>query len=111
MLAAPVANIARAIELGDIKFLQSLPGVGATKARDIVNALRGKVSDLAGVTELAPAAEEPVEPAIHADVMAVLVQLGYSLSEARQRVRAALTRRPDLTSADDLLAEALSDRG
>ncbi|HJN18073.1 MAG TPA: Holliday junction branch migration protein RuvA, partial [Armatimonadota bacterium] len=49
MLAAPVANIARAIELGDVKFLKSLPGVGASKARDIHNTLQGKVADFISV--------------------------------------------------------------
>jgi Holliday junction DNA helicase RuvA len=89
VLAAPVSSIARAIELGDIKFLRSLPGVG----------------------EAVPVPELPAEPSIQTDAMEALTQLGYTLSEARHRVLAALTRDPDISTADQLVAEALSDRG
>jgi Holliday junction DNA helicase RuvA len=110
LMAAPVSSIARAIELGDIKFLQSLPGVGATKARDLINALRGKMGDFIEAAEAVPLGEAALGSTMQIDVMDVLVQLGYSLADARQRVQAAMTRRPDLASADQLLAEALSDR-
>jgi Holliday junction resolvasome RuvABC DNA-binding subunit len=109
MLAAPVANIARAIELGDVKFLRSLPGVGASKARDIVNALKGKVADFAGAEEEAWTAAAG-EATFESDAIEVLAQLGFSLVEARQRVVDALTRRPDIDSLDELVAEALADR-
>jgi Holliday junction DNA helicase RuvA len=111
VLAAPVSSIARAIELGDIKFLRSLPGVGAAKARDIVNGLRGKMAEFTGVDEAVPVPELPAEPSIQTDAMEALTQLGYTLSEARHRVLAALTRDPDISTADQLVAEALSDRG
>jgi len=110
LMAAPVSSIARAIELGDIKFLQSLPGVGATKARDLINALRGKMGQFIEAAEAMPAGEVAAASTMQTDVMDVLVQLGYSLADARQRVQAAITRRPDVASADELLAEALSDR-
>ncbi len=111
LLAAPVSSIARAIELGDVKFLRSLPGVGAAKARDIVNGLRGKMAEFAGVDEAVPVPELPAEPSIQTDAMEVLTQLGYTLSEARHRVVAALTRDPEISTADQLVAEALADRG
>lgn len=109
LLAAPVSSIARAIELGDIKFLQSLPGVGATKARDLINALRGKLGQFVEAAEAVPGGP-PAESRIETDVMDVLVQLGYSLAEARQRVQAAMLRSPEVETMDELLAEALSDR-
>jgi holliday junction DNA helicase RuvA len=110
LLAAPVSSIARAIELGDVRFLQSLPGVGAGKARDLINALRGKLGAFIEAAEGVPGAEAPVEAGLETDVMDVLVQLGYSLAEARQRTQAALARRPEVASTNELLAEALADR-
>ena len=110
MLAAPVANIARAIELGDVKFLSSLPGIGASKARDISNALRGKVADLATPDEEALAAGEAGEPSLQVDAIEVLTQLGYSMVEARQRVLDATGRRPEIATLEHLVAEALADR-
>jgi Holliday junction DNA helicase RuvA len=111
LLAAPVSSIARAIELGDVKFLRSLPGVGAAKARDIVNGLRGKMGEFVSVDERVPVPEQAVEPDAQFDAIEVLIQLGHTASEARQRVVAALTRHPDIATVDELVAEALSDRG
>ncbi len=111
VLAAPVSSIARAIELGDIKFLRSLPGVGAAKARDIVNTLRGKLAEFAAVDEAVTVAELGGEPSMQTDAMEVLIQLGHTAAEARQRVMAALTRRPDIDGVNQLVAEALADRG
>ena len=111
LLAAPVSSIARAIELGDVKFLRSLPGVGAAKARDIVNSLRGKMAEFAGMDEAVPVAEGAAQPSTQSDAIEVLIQLGHTAAEARHRVMAALTRTPDITTVDALVAEALSDRG
>jgi Holliday junction DNA helicase RuvA len=110
MLAAPVANIARAIELGDVKFLCSLPGVGATKAREIANALKGKVTDFASLAEEAVAAGEGAAPSVEVDAIEVLTQLGYALMEARQRVLDAKARHPEIATLEHLVAEALADR-
>ena len=108
---APVSSIARAIELGDVKFLRSLPGVGAAKARDIVNSLRGKMAEFAGMDEAVPVAEGAAEPSTQSDAIEVLIQLGHTAAEARHRVMAALTGKPDIITVDALVAEALSDRG
>ena len=110
MLAAPVANIARAIELGDVKFLSSLPGIGTSKARDISNALKGKVADFATTAEEALDAGEEAAPSMEADAIEVLAQLGYPLAEARQRVLDAQARHPGIGTLEHLVAEALADR-
>jgi len=111
MLAAPVANIARAIELGDVKFLASLPGIGASKARDISNALKGKIADFATSDEAALAAGGGTEPTVEADAIEVLIQLGHPSVEARQRVLDAQARNPGIGTLEHLVAEALADRG
>ena len=111
MLAAPVANIARAIELGDVKFLSSLPGIGASKARDISNALKGKVADFATTAEEALAAGGEAEPGMEMDAIEVLTQLGFPMVEARQRVLEAQARQPGIGTLEHLVAEALADRG
>ena len=42
-LAAPFSVIAKAIDEGDTSFLQSLPGIGTQRAKEIVAKLQGKV--------------------------------------------------------------------
>lgn len=109
MLAAPVAQIAVAIELGDVKFLKSLPGIGASKARDISNALRGKVADFASLDEDLPKGVQTAA-SMRRDAADILVQLGHSVSDARDLIHETLTRRPDITTVDELVTEALAER-
>ena len=111
-LVAPVASIARAVELGDAGYLRSLPGVGQSTARDIVNALRGKLGRLVDVPEAqrrAAEAAEAGERTVESDALEALVYLGQSRHEALQRINAALRRRPDIDSVDSLVAEALRE--
>jgi len=110
MLAAPVANIARAIELGDVKFLASLPGIGASKARDITNALKGRIADFATLDDAALPTGDRAGASMEADAIEVLTQLGYSAVEARQRVGEAQGRHPGIGTLEQLVAEALADR-
>ncbi len=108
-MAAPVGSIAQAIELGDVGFLHSLPGVGPAKARDIINALKGKLGSLVEVPEelRIEAAEMPAEATIESDALEVLVYLGQSRAEALHRINMALKRVREIDSADRLVAEAL----
>jgi len=111
-LVAPVASIARAVELGDAVYLRSLPGVGQSKARDIVNALRGKLGRLVEVSEeqrLAAEEAGALERTVESDALEALVYLGQSRHEALQRINAALRRRPEIDTADALVAEALRE--
>jgi Holliday junction DNA helicase RuvA len=90
--ARPVSTLATAIETANYGLLQSLPGVGKQKARDIVATLQGKLakfalmqdSDLDGKA-IAMAGSDVAEEAIQ-----LLQMLGYKRPEAEKSVTEAL---------------------
>lgn len=110
-LAAPVAELAAAIARQDERYLRALPGIGPQKAKNIVAQLQNKVAKFAlareGETEAAPPpVVAPATDALREMVWEVLVkQLGHRPSEASQLIADALTRRPEITSAEELFNE------
>ena len=105
-LIADVSRIARAIETKDTKFLCSLDGIGPRKADKIVAALNGRVGKFALMPETEEAAAAEPDESVTDEVLAVLVeQLGHTRTEAQRMVQAALGRRPDLTTAEELFEE------
>jgi Holliday junction DNA helicase RuvA len=111
-LAAPVGEIAAAIARQDEAYLRRLPGIGPQKAKNIVAQLQAKVAKFALAKteatspEPAAAAVAPDEEALRGMVFDILVkQLGYRPSEAAPIIGAALTRRPGVTTPEELLDE------
>ena len=105
-LALPISVIAQAIDEGDLALLRSLPGIGDQRAKEIVAKLQGKVGKYALIQakELLPEAAVG-GPAIEEEAIAVLVQLEYKKSEAKEMVQAALKRNPNVKSSEELLNE------
>jgi Holliday junction DNA helicase RuvA len=100
----PMARIAHAIEQGDHGFLQTLPGIGQQKARDIVAKLQGKVTKFLLIQEGHPPAHPPI-PDFADEALAVLLQLEYKRAEAEAMVRSTLQAAPKIDNAESLLAE------
>lgn len=94
-LTMPVPTLAYAIETEDTVTLTLMPGIGQRGAQKIIATLRGKVAE---------AASRPIETAAHrargpdtrADMVAVLVNLGYRNNEAVTIVDEAIRRDSDL---------------
>ncbi len=105
-LSVDVARIARAIEAKDAKLLCTLDGIGPRKAEKIIATLHGRVGKFALMPEGAEAPAPPEEEDFRAEVMAVLTeQLGHTRTEAQRMVQAAIARRPDVSSAEELFEE------
>ncbi len=86
----PVKEIAVAIEEQDVKFLASLPGIGAAMAERIVAKLRRKVPKFALlVARNVPQGDEQRTDVI-SETYEALVMLGHSETEARRLVDDAL---------------------
>jgi Holliday junction DNA helicase RuvA len=109
-LAAPVGEIAAAIARQDEGYLRRLPGIGPQKAKNIVAQLQAKVAKFALARPEAaapePAAAAPDEEGLRGMVFEILVkQLGHRPSEAAQLISAALSRRPGVTTPEELFDE------
>ena len=112
-MARPVREIADAIARQDVKWLSTLPGIGATTAEQIVTTLKRKVmSFTAGSVPAEPSepGSKPKAPGEAApttngkmidDVYQALMGLGLAPAEARAQLDSLLTSGKTFTTVQD----------
>jgi Holliday junction DNA helicase RuvA len=113
-LAAPVSQIARAIEQKDTKFLIELPQIGRRIAEQIVAELSGKVDAFvgpAGASSGRVPSAVSTRPQAEEDAIATLLALGDKRFEAEQLLERVKTADPALTTANAFVREMLRMRG
>lgn len=102
--AKPVSVLAAAIEDADATLLQSLPGVGKQRARDLVATLQGKVAKFALMLDGGARAKSPAPHSdIAADALQLLGLLGHKKVEAERLVADALKAEPGVADAEGLV--------
>lgn len=106
----PVSVIARAIEEGDVEFLNRLEGIGRQKAKQIIASLQGKVGRFALIKDKERKIEGISMKEINEEVKKVLKRLGYSSKEAELMIRRAWEKNPKITSAEELLNQIYYQR-
>jgi len=113
-LASPVSEIAAAIARQDEAYLRRLPGIGPQKAKNIVAQLSTKVAKFALSQPEAVAGGKPVaaapaqldEDGLRSAVFEIMTkQLGHRPSEAAHLISAALSRKPGITTPEELFDE------
>jgi Holliday junction DNA helicase RuvA len=104
--ARPVSTIATAIETANYTMLQSLPGVGKQRARDLVATLQGKIAKFALMQDsdldkriMAPAASSDVTE----EALQLLVMLGHKRPDAERMVQQAIATEPGAPDAESLV--------
>ena len=103
----PVSTIATAIETANYNVLQSLPGVGKQKARDMVATLQGKIAKFALMQD-SDLDKRITGPAVLAtdiaeEALQLLVMLGHKRTEAERMVNEAITSEPSTPDAETLV--------
>ncbi|MBI3315996.1 MAG: Holliday junction branch migration protein RuvA [Candidatus Omnitrophica bacterium] len=111
-LAMPIPDIAQAIDSADLSFLKSLPGIGEQRAKEIIAKLQGKMGKFGLIRRTAePSAATPLgSQEVREEALEVLIQLQYKKEEARQMIEKAFQRRPDLSSAEEILNEVYKQK-
>ena len=110
-LKVPISTIAQAIDRGDVSFLNSLPGIGTQRAKEIVAKLQGKVGKFGLIQD-----GEYVETSLKGNIdmqegaLDVLLQLQYKKIEADNMIQKALTRNPDIKTVEELLNEVYKQK-
>ena len=106
-LSQPISDIAQAIDEANLSYLKSLPGIGEQRAKEIIAKLQGKMGKFAlmrggkaGKNEKIPASD-----AAQAEALEVLLQLQYKREEAKEMMRKAFSRKPELSNAEEILNE------
>lgn len=106
-LSEPISVIAQAIDRGDQALLESLPGIGTQRAKEIIAKLQGKVGKFGLIQDR----EKPLvsqgshRETVETEALEVLLQLQYKRQEAQRMVEEALRRRPAIETAEELLNE------
>ena len=109
-LKEPIPDIAQAIDGGDLKFLKSLPGIGEQRAKEIIAKLQGKMGKFGLIqTQKNGAAKEPSSD-LKEEALEVLAQLQYKREEAKEMIRKAFMRKPNLSGVEEILNEVYRQR-
>jgi Holliday junction DNA helicase RuvA len=104
-MVIPPGELAAAISSGDLKILRSLPGIGNSRAKQIV----AKLQDSMGDSEYSfPGSSSPGSAA---DARAILEQLGIPASEAASLVNTAVGKAGIDASSSELVRAAMNARG
>jgi Holliday junction DNA helicase RuvA len=106
VFARSVSTIARAIETADFVLLQSLPGVGKQKARDLVAALQGKVAKFALMQDADLERQLGAPPPMHnvgEEALQLLMMLGHKRADAERLVSEAFSAEPSTPDAETLV--------
>lgn len=90
--AGSIETVRRAVMMGDLSTLTSVPGVGTKTAQKIVLELKGQL------------VEEPGVSSEDREVLDALVALGYPAAEARKTLKEL---NPDITGTSERIREAL----
>jgi holliday junction DNA helicase RuvA len=110
-LIRPVNEIARAIERGDARFLQELPGIGPKMAERIGMELRGKMAKFALAPSEAPlSVEQETDTELRQEALQVLEQLEYSHGEAQRIVADIFGRYKQVKSVEEFLKKVFEQK-
>lgn len=109
-LNKPISLIARAIDEADLNFLQSLPGIGQQRAREIVAKLQNKVGKFGLIQDGQIKEKQASVSDIEEEALDVLMQLGYKKSEGQTMIKKALERAANIQTTEELLNEVYKQR-
>ena len=110
-LIRPMNEIAQAIERGDSRFLQELPGIGPKMAERIGMELRGKMAKFALAPSEAPlSVEQETDTELRQEALQVLEQLEYSHAEAQRIVSDIFGRHKHVKSVEEFLKKLFEQK-
>jgi Holliday junction DNA helicase RuvA len=110
-LVRPMNEIAQAIERGDVRLLQELPGIGLKMAERISTELRGKMAKFALAPSEAPlSVERETDAELRLEAVQVLEQLEYSHGEAQRMVADIFGRHKHLKSVEEFLLKVFDQK-
>jgi Holliday junction DNA helicase RuvA len=110
-LIRPMNEIAQAIERGDARFLQELPGIGPKMAERIGMELRGKMAKFALAPSEAPlSVEQETDSELRVEALQVLEQLEYSHGEAQRIVADIFGRHKHVKNVEEFLNKVFEQK-
>jgi Holliday junction DNA helicase RuvA len=106
-----IGEIAQAIDRADTKYLTTLPGIGAQRAKEIVAKLQGKMGKFTLMQDKVVAVSLTAALSdIQEEALTILSQLQYKRAEAESMIDKALQRNKDIRTSEELLNEIYKQR-
>lgn len=102
-MVRPVREVATAIEEQDVKFLSSLPGIGAAMSERIVAKLRRKVPKFALLISRDAGPSSGIQTDVVSETFEALLTLGHSESEARKLIDTACESKKKFNDSAELI--------
>jgi Holliday junction resolvasome RuvABC DNA-binding subunit len=90
--------------------IKTLPGIGETKAKEIVAKLQDKIGKFGLIQDQNCQTQPNVEENIIEEALAVLLQLQYKKTEAMNMLNKAIERNADVKNVEQLLNEVYKQR-
>ncbi len=109
-LNKPISQVVRAIDEADTVFLQSLPGIGQQRAKEIVAKLQNKLGKFGLIQDDRGPSQKAKTIDIEQEAMAVLMQLEYKKSEASFMIKKALDESAGIQTTEELLNQVYKQR-
>lgn len=109
-LNKPISQVVRAIDEADTIFLQTLPGIGQQRAKEIVAKLQNKLGKFGLIQDDMVREQKAKTIDIEEEALAVLMQLEYKKSEASSMIKRALERSCDIGTTEELLNEVYKQK-
>ncbi len=103
-LSLPIADVAHAIECGDLDQLRHLPGIGPRSAQKIVAALKGRVEKFV-LTRKAERVDTPSADFVQAVLDVLIIQLGHKPVDAKRMIADAIKRNGAIETPEALFDE------
>ncbi len=101
-----VSTVANAIEDGDARLLQSMPGIGGRAAQKIIATLKEKVAEFALLKDEGyDSVPRVIKRDMHSEAIEVLTGLGYKQAEAKAKVDVILETNPGINVVEELIRE------
>ncbi len=102
-----VSTVANAIEDGDVRMLQSMPGIGGRTAQKIIATLKEKVAEFALLKDEGydSVPTKVVKKDIQDEAIEVLAGLGYKKPEAKSKVDQVLEANPSINEVEAVIRE------
>jgi Holliday junction DNA helicase RuvA len=102
-MVRPVQDVARAIEQQDVRSLTTLPGIGAATSERVVAKLRRKMARFALLVPGDEGDGATIERSLYDEACQILLTLGYSEVEGRQKLERAMETGRKFKDVDELL--------
>lgn len=101
------SQLLQAILSADVDSIKQADGIGPKVANRIITELKAFAEKTGGLEASSTQTSYAKNNTAHTDTLSTLIQLGYKRAEAQKALDAVISKKPELTTAEKIVPEAL----